>query len=152
MAHVQRLAKPVIHDLEKINEIQNIDLLLELLKERVGSLLVVANLAADLQVAPNTVKRWITILEKMYLVFCVRPYTNKLSRSISKPFKIYFYDNTDVIGDEGAKYENLVATHLLKKFNLKKIPKGTDTNCTLYVTKRVAKSISSLPKIANLFI
>lgn len=104
-----------IRDLEKINEIQNISLLMDLLRTRVGSLIVISNLAQDLQVAPNTVKRWIEILERMYLVFVVRPYTDKLSRAISKPFKIYFYDNGDVLGDEGAIYENLVANHLLKK-------------------------------------
>lgn len=104
-----------IRDLEKINEIQNIALLVDLLKTRVGSLIVVSNLAKDLQVAPNTVKRWIEILERMYLIFTVRPYTEKLSRAISKPFKVYFFDNADVDGDEGARFENLVATHLLKK-------------------------------------
>ncbi len=104
-----------IRDLEKINEIQNIALLVDLLKSRVGALIVVSNLAQDLQVAPNTVKRWIEILERMYLIFIVRPYTDKLSRSISKPFKVYFFDNADVEGDEGAVFENLVATHLLKK-------------------------------------
>lgn len=104
-----------IRDLERVQEIQNISLLVDLLKSRVGSLIVVSNLAQDLQVASNTVKRWIEILEKMYLIFTVKPYTEKLSRSISKPFKVYFYDNADVDGDEGAKFENLVATHLLKK-------------------------------------
>ncbi|MBP9682527.1 MAG: ATP-binding protein [Bacteriovorax sp.] len=104
-----------IRDLEKVNEIQNISLLVDLLKVRVGSLIVISNLARDLQVAPNTVKRWIEILERMYLVFVVRPYTDKLTRSISKPFKVYFFDNADVEGDEGAVFENLVATHLLKK-------------------------------------
>jgi predicted AAA+ superfamily ATPase len=104
-----------IRDLEKINEIQNISLLIDLLKARVGQLIVISNLALDLQVAPNTVKRWIDILERMYLVFIVRPYTQNLARSISKPFKVYFFDNADVEGDEGAKFENLVACHLLKK-------------------------------------
>lgn len=104
-----------IRDLERIQEIQNISLLVDLLKTRVGSLIVISNLAADLQVAPNTVKRWIEILERMYLIFVVRPFTDKLSRAISKPFKVYFYDNADVEGDEGAVFENLVACHLLKK-------------------------------------
>ncbi|NBU97283.1 MAG: ATP-binding protein [Spirochaetia bacterium] len=104
-----------IRDLERINEIQNISLLLDLLKTRVGSLIVVSNLASDLQVAPNTVKRWIEILEKMYLIFIVRPYTGNLSRAISKPFKVYFFDNADVEGDEGAIFENLVASHLYKR-------------------------------------
>ncbi len=104
-----------IRDLERINEIQNISLLIDLLKTRVGSLIVVSNLASDLQVAPNTVKRWIEILEKMYLIFIVRPYTKNLSRAISKPFKVYFFDNADVEGDEGAIFENLVASHLYKR-------------------------------------
>lgn len=106
-----------IRDLERIVEIQNISLLVDLLRTRVGSMIVVSNLAQDLQVAPNTIKRWIEILERMYLIFVVKPYTEKLSRAISKPFKVYFFDNADVDGDEGAVFENLVATHLLKKIN-----------------------------------
>ncbi len=113
-----RVLREDIRDLEKINEIQNIVLLVDLLKTRVGSTIVVSNLANDLQVAPNTVKRWIEMLERMYLVFTVRPYTEKINRAITKPFKVYFYDNADVMGDEGAIYENLVATHLLKQIQL----------------------------------
>jgi predicted AAA+ superfamily ATPase len=113
-----------IRDLERVNEIQNISLLVDLLKTRVGSLIVVSNLANDLQVASNTVKRWIEILERMYLIFVVRPYTDKLSRAISKPFKIYFYDNADVEGDEGAIFENLVACHLLKKIQFTEDSEG----------------------------
>ena len=60
----------------------------------------------------------------MYLIFVVRPYTDKLSRAISKPFKIYFYDNADVEGDEGAIFENLVATHLLKKIQFTEDSEG----------------------------
>jgi uncharacterized protein len=113
-----------IRDLERVNEIQNISLLVDLLKTRVGSLIVISNLARDLQVAPNTVKRWIEILERMYLIFTVRPYTEKLSRAISKPFKVYFYDNADVDGDEGAIFENLVATHLLKTIQFREDSQG----------------------------
>jgi predicted AAA+ superfamily ATPase len=32
-----------------------------------------------------------------------------------RPPKVYFFDNGDVVGDEGARFENLVATHLLKR-------------------------------------
>ncbi len=109
-----RILKDDIRELEVVKEINNICLLVDLLKSRVGSPIVVSNLAQDLQVAPNTVKNWIDILEKMYLVFKVPVYTVKIARSLQKPFRIYFYDNADVDGDEGARFENLVATHLLK--------------------------------------
>jgi predicted AAA+ superfamily ATPase len=80
----------------------------------VGSPIVVSNLAQDLQVAPKTVKHWLEVLERMYLIFLVRPYTRNLPRAVLKPPKAYFFDNADVLGDEGARFENLVATHLLK--------------------------------------
>lgn len=109
-----RILKDDIRELEAVKEINNISLLVDLLKSRVGTPIVVSNLARDLQVASNTVKNWIDILEKMYLVFKVPVYTAKIARSIQKPFRIYFYDNADVDGDDGARFENLVATHLLK--------------------------------------
>ncbi len=34
-----------------------------------------------------------------------------------KPPKVYFFDNADVLGDEGARFENLVAASLLKKIH-----------------------------------
>ena len=53
----------------------------------------------------------------MYLVFSVRPYTRSLPRAVLKPPKVYFFDNGDVIGDEGSRFENLVATSLLKRLH-----------------------------------
>ena len=53
----------------------------------------------------------------MYLIFSIRPYTKSLPRSVIKPPKVYFFDNGDVLGDEGARFENLVATSLLKRIH-----------------------------------
>jgi predicted AAA+ superfamily ATPase len=36
---------------------------------------------------------------------------------VLKPPKVYFFDNGDVLGDEGARFENLVATSLLKRLH-----------------------------------
>lgn len=107
-----------IRDLEKIREITLLSLLLDLLAHRVGGPVVVSNLAEDLQVAPKTVAHWIEILEQMYLLFQVKPFTTSLPRAIRKTPKIYFFDNAEVESkDSGAKLENLVATHLLKKIH-----------------------------------
>ncbi len=112
---MERVIRDDIRDLEVIKDISALSLLLEMLRSRVGSLIVVSHLAQDLQVAPNTVMRWIELLERMYVVFTVKPYTGKMSRTLSKPFKVYFFDNGDVIEDIGQKFENLVACHLLKR-------------------------------------
>lgn len=53
----------------------------------------------------------------MYIAFSITPYTRNLPRSIQKPPKVYFYDNGDVIEQEGAKLEKLVAATLLKHLN-----------------------------------
>ena len=112
-----RIIKDDVRDLESIRNIQMLSLLLDLLRSRVGGLVSFANLAGELQISPITVKHWIEVLEKMYMVFVVRPYTKNLPRAVLKPPKVYFFDNADVIGEEGARFVNLVATHLLKRLH-----------------------------------
>ncbi len=112
---MDRVIRDDLRDLESVKDVQSIALLVELLRTRVGGIISYANLAQDLQVAPQTVKRWIESLEKMYVIFTVYPYTKNLPRSILKPPKIYFFDNADVKDDLGMRFENLVATHLLKR-------------------------------------
>lgn len=112
-----RILRDDIRDLEFIRSIQNLSMFADLLRSRVGGLVVLNNLAAELQVSPRTLKHWLEIFEKMYLVFTVRPYTKNLARAILKPPKVYFFDNADVKGDEGARFENLVATSLLKRLH-----------------------------------
>jgi predicted AAA+ superfamily ATPase len=113
----ERVLREDIRDLEPIRNIQLLGLLLDSLRHRVGGTITISNLAGDLEISPKTAKAWIELLERMYLVFAVRPYTRSLPRAILKPPKVYFFDNADVLGDEGARFENLVATHLLKKIH-----------------------------------
>lgn len=112
-----RILRDDIRDLELVKDIQTMSLFLDALRTRVGGLVVLSNIAQDLQTSPQTLTRWLEIFEKMYLVFVVKPYTKNLPRAVQKPPKIYFFDNADVIGDDGARFENLVASHLLKKIN-----------------------------------
>lgn len=112
-----RVLREDIRDLESIKNIQGISLLVDLLRTRVGGMIVVSNLAQDLQVAPQTVKSWLDILERMYLIFRVLPYTQSIPRAILKPAKIYFFDNADTIDENGARFENLIATTLLKRLH-----------------------------------
>ncbi len=116
---LDRIIKDDVRDLEPIRELQTLSLFVDQLRSRVGGMVVLSNIAEDLQISPKTAKRWLELLEKMYLVFTVYPYTKNLPRATQKPPKVYFFDNADVLGDEGAKFENLVATHLLKELQFK---------------------------------
>ncbi len=115
---LERVVREDIRDLEPIRDLGTLKLFIEALKGRVGQLIVLSNIAADLQVAPKTLKHWLEVLERMYVVFIVRPFTKNLPRSLQKPFKVFFYDTGDVDNAHdvmGAKIENLVAAHLLKQ-------------------------------------
>ena len=115
--HFDRVLREDVRDLESIRNIQLLGMYLDLLRHRVGGLVTLSNIATDLQISPKTAKSWLEVLERMYLVFSVRPYTKSLPRAVLKPPKVYFFDNGDVLGDEDARFENLVATSLLKRLH-----------------------------------
>lgn len=112
-----RVLREDVRDLESIRDVQLLSLFLDALRRRVGGLIVLSNLAAEIEISPKTAKTWLEILERMYLVFSVRPFTRALPRAVVKPPKVYFFDNADTIGDEGARFENLVASSLLKRMH-----------------------------------
>ncbi|MFZ2310042.1 MAG: ATP-binding protein, partial [Patescibacteria group bacterium] len=112
--YVDSLVRTDILNFERINDFKAIQLVFELLRHKVGSSVSYASIAEDVGISQITVKKYINILESLYIVFKVTPYSKKIARSILKEPKIYFYDNGLVIGDDGIKLENLVAVSLLK--------------------------------------
>ncbi len=123
---LDRVLKEDVRDLEAIKRIQELGLMVDFLRRNCGQLTVLSNLAGQIQVSPKTAKAWLEALEKMYLCFSVRPYTRQLARAIQKPPKVYFFDNADVIEEagQGARFENLVATHLLKNLHFLEDSRG----------------------------
>jgi predicted AAA+ superfamily ATPase len=87
---------------------------LELLRERVGSPLSYTSLAVDLQLSPNTVRKYVEILESLYIIFRIRPFHRNIARSLLKEPKVYFYDTGYIRGDDGVRLENACAVSLLK--------------------------------------
>ncbi len=124
-----------IMDYSRINEIRVIRLLLEMLRKRIGSPVSFTALAEDLQVAVNTVRKYISILESLNIIFVIKPFHKNIARSILKEPKIYFYDSGFVDGDEGIKLENTVAVCLLKNSHYLQDTKGADTDLYYVRTK-----------------
>ena len=114
LQYIDSLLKEDVLDFENIQNVNAIRLVFELLRERVGSPISYASIARDVAIAPNTVKKYIQILEALYIVFRVTPFSRNIARSLLKEPKIYFFDNGLVKGDAGIIFENLVATCLLK--------------------------------------
>lgn len=105
-----------LRDVSGSGALRNMELLIELLRERVGQQISYANLARDLAVSAPAVKNWIEILRRLYLIFVVPPYSRGLARSIRKEPKIYFYDCAAAYEEAvpGARLENAVACALRK--------------------------------------
>ena len=101
-------------EFERIDDLKALKLIVELLRRRVGSPLSYKSIAEDVALSPNTVKRYVSLLEALYIVFLVAPFSKNIGRSLLKEPKIYFYDTGLVVGDERAESENFVAISLLK--------------------------------------
>ncbi len=115
----ERLEKIIREDillLENVRHLGALELLVDLLRERVGTPLSYQNLSEDLSVSPQTVKTWVQLLERMYLIFLVPPYHVSVARAIKKQAKAYFFDYSE-IDDPGPRFENMIAAHLLKEIH-----------------------------------
>lgn len=102
-----------IRDLENIKEISLLELLAEEIPNRVGSPLSVKNLKELLQVAHETVERWLRIFERMYYCYRIPPYGPPKVRAVKKEQKLYLWD-WSIVPDRGSRFENFVASQLLK--------------------------------------
>lgn len=113
-SHLDIILRQDLIDLEVVKNIKQIEILTELLKTKVGSPISYTSLAEDLQVSDKTIKRWLDVLENMYVIFKVTPFSKNIARATLKQPKYYFYDIARV-PDEAARLENLVAASLLKE-------------------------------------
>ena len=110
---VDRVLLEDVRDLEEIRAISRIQILADLLPERVGSPLSVNSLREDLDASHRAVSHWVDILDRLYYSFRIFPWAARRVRSLKRMPKLYLWDWSEV-PDEGARFENLVAVHLLK--------------------------------------
>lgn len=107
----------VIHEdissLELSQNLSQMELLLIRLPELVGSPLSVNALREDLNLSHKTVAKYLDIFERMYLIYRLPPFHSHKLRAVKKEKKHYHYNWAEV-RDKGARFENLIAGHLLK--------------------------------------
>ncbi len=102
-----------LRELENVRDVSKIELLLSHLPDCVASPLSIRSLSLLLGVAHETIESWISILERLYIVFRIPPYGHKKIRAVKKENKLYFWDWSRV-EDPGSRFENMVAGQLLK--------------------------------------
>ena len=120
---ISRVIHEDLRDLEYVKEISYLDLLVDILPKKVGSVLSINSIREDLQVSPNTVAHWIEILENMYYCFRIFPFGSEKIRAVKKSGKLYLWDWSEV-ESSGPRFENLVASQLLKYCHLQEDSEG----------------------------
>ncbi len=109
----ERMIREDLRDLKELKDLEQLKTLSILLETGVGSGLSYESLRQDLQVSFDTVKSWIELLEAVYFCFRIRPYSTGVRASLRKEPKLYLMD-WSYLSDEGARFENFIACHLLK--------------------------------------
>ncbi|RZB35195.1 MAG: uncharacterized protein SRB1_00963 [Desulfobacteraceae bacterium Eth-SRB1] len=109
----KQLLREDIRDLASLRSFENVATLFSLLPSKIGSPLSMASLARDIHVSFDSVRNWIEIFENFFMVFRIPPWSQKISRAITKEKKLYLFDYAG-IESQAAKFENMVALELLR--------------------------------------
>ena len=112
-----------IRSLELSQNLSQMQLLLLRLPELVGNPLSINALREDLILSHKTVSKYLDIFERMYLIYRIPSFPSHKLRAVKKEQKHYHY-NWSEIPDEGFRFENLIAGHLLKWVHFQQDYKG----------------------------
>jgi predicted AAA+ superfamily ATPase len=110
---VDRLVREDIRDIESLRDLSAVEVMVEMLPGKAGSVFSLNSLCEDLRATHRTVSLWAGVLEKFYYHFRIYPFQYSAIKSLRKEPKLYLWDWTQVKA-EGARFENMVASHLLK--------------------------------------
>ena len=120
-----------IAGLERIQDLGNLELLAMRLPELVGSLLSLNALREDLQVSHKAIGNWVDALERLYAVFRISPFGGPKIRAIKKAQKHYHFD-WSLVPDDAPRFENLVASHLLKWVHFEQDARGRELDLRFF--------------------
>ena len=120
-----RLISEEVVSLERVQDLGQLELLMLRLPELVGSPLSINAIREDLQVSHKTASSWLDIMERLYAIFRLAPIGSPKIRAVKKERKHYHFD-WSVIEDDAARFENLVACHLLKWVHYQQDVEGLD--------------------------
>jgi len=144
---LDRFFREDVRDLEAVRDLSSLELLADLLATRVASPLSLNALREDLDVSHRAVSHWIDVLERLYFIARIPPYVSARVRALRKKSKTYLWDWSAVV-DQGPRFENLVARHLLKMCHVLQDREGLDVDLT-YVRDRTGKELDFLVTVGR---
>jgi predicted AAA+ superfamily ATPase len=122
-----RLIREDVASLERIQDLGHLELLMLRLPELVGSPLSANAIREELQVSHKAVASWLAALERLYAIVRIPPLGAPRIRAVKKAQKHYHLD-WSIVPTDPARFENLVACHLLKWVHLQQDALGRDVD------------------------
>lgn len=119
----QRLIYDDVRDLEKIVDLAKLELLMLHLPDCVGSTLSINSFREDLEVSHKAVTHWLKVLENLCYIYRLPPFFSKKMNALKKEQKAYLFD-WSLVENPAARFENMVAGHLLKWVHFQQDVKG----------------------------
>ena len=108
---IERLFREDIRDVMQVREIAKMQILSDILSDKVGSLFSINSLIEDIGVSFKAINRWIEILESFYYCFRIYPYHKNILYSLKKMPKLYLWDWSEA-EEDSKRFENMIASHL----------------------------------------
>jgi len=91
-SYLQTYLQRDVRDLARVGDEMSFLRFLRLAAARTGQLLNLSEFARDADIAVNTAKTWLSILEASGVVYLLEPYHSNLSKRLIKRPKLYFLD------------------------------------------------------------
>ncbi len=91
-SYLQTYLQRDVRDLSEVGNQRSFIRFLKAAAARSGQLANFAEMARDADVAPNTAKRWLSILEASGLIWLLPPWHGNLTKRLVKTLKLYFMD------------------------------------------------------------
>jgi uncharacterized protein len=115
-----------IHDVARVRDSAEVARLLEILSLQTGSLLNTSSLSIDLRLDRQTVERYITVLERLFLVRRLAPWHRNSAKRLIKTPKIHLVDSGLASSLAGISTEDWLTKrdkfgHLLESFVLQQL-------------------------------
>ena len=123
--HRSRLIEEEVAGVEGIRDLGQMELMMLSLPDRVASPLSVNALSEDLQISHKTTSAWLDAAERLYAIFRLAPFGSPDIRALKKQRKHYHLDWT-LPPEDGPRFENFVACHLLKWVHWRQDIEGED--------------------------
>ena len=113
VTRLEQLAREDLREVSRVQDLGSLETFMHLLGARSAAQLVLANLAAEMNVSVNTIKSWTDLFTRLYHGFLVRPWFANVAKALRKAPK-WFLSDWSGIEDAGTRAETFAACHLLK--------------------------------------